>query len=278
MDITTLDLQAAVTTTETIARHAGAILLDYFQRPRQSLHKNSLIDLVTEADKASEAYIVPALHEAFPDHFIHAEEGSGFGESSDTNPFHWYVDPLDGTTNFAHRFPHFAVSLSLSDQDLHPILGVVYDPNRNECFTAIRGQGAWMNGQRLHVSEIAQLAQALPVTGFPYDSWTHPENNVARVGHFLVRTQGIRRTGSAALDLCYVAGGRFDFYWERGAKPWDVQTGILCVLEAGGQISDFQGQPSREAYAGHYILASNGLLHEQCVTVLMLGDDAPRPE
>jgi myo-inositol-1(or 4)-monophosphatase len=277
MNSSSLDLHAALDTVEAIARQAGAILREHFERPREAEHKNTRIDLVTAADRASEAYIVKALLEAFPNHHIHGEEGGGCGAAPEVTPYHWYVDPLDGTTNFAHRFPVFAVSIALSNPDLRPILGVVYDPTRDECFKGIRGQGATLSGQPLHVSSTENLGQALAATGFPYDSWTNPDNNVAEVGFFIVRTQGVRRAGSAALDLCYVAAGRFDLYWEHGAKPWDVQAGILFVEEAGGRVSDYHGQPNGDAYSGRMILATNGYLHDQAVAVLAQGDAAPRP-
>lgn len=272
-----LDYAAILDLAEGIARHAGAVLREHFERPRRFDSKSSPIDLVTDADRASEALIVEALRAAFPDHYIHGEEGGGYGPPSDQTPYHWYVDPLDGTTNFAHRFPVFSVSLALSGPDLHPILGVVYDPMSDELYKAVRGQGATLNGRRLRVSQVPDLAQALVITGFPYDAWTAEDNNAARVGHFLQRTQDVRRVGSAALDLCWVAAGRCDVYWEHGPKPWDVQAGILCVLEAGGKVTDYEGALSRTALSGQRILATNGLLHEQALAVLQLGDAAPRP-
>jgi len=277
MDTQSLDLSAVLEQAESIARQAGALLREYFERPREANHKSTNIDLVTEADSASESLIVGALRAAFPDHHLHGEEGGGYGPDPDQTPYHWWVDPLDATTNFAHRLPHFAVSLALSDPDLWPLVGVVYDPMRDEMFKGIRGQGAWLNGRRLRVSGVTDLAQALVTTGFPYDRWTAEDNNAARVGHFVVRTQGVRRIGSAALDLCYVAAGRCDLYWERGPQPWDVQAGMLLVHEAGGRVSDYHGELTLEARRGHGILASNGRIHDQGVAVLTLGDAAPLP-
>jgi myo-inositol-1(or 4)-monophosphatase len=272
-----LDCRAALQTAESIARQSGAILLQYFERPRRANHKSTSIDLVTEADTASEKFIVDALREAFPDHHIVGEEGGGYGPAPDQTPYHWYVDPLDGTTNFAHRFPVFAVTLALSDPDLRPILGVVYDPTRDESFKAIRGQGATLNGRPLHVSGVRDLSEALVVTGFPYNRWTAEDNNAERFGHFVRRTQGARRVGSAALDLCYVAAGRCDVYWEHGPNPWDVQAGILAVWEAGGKISDYEGELSLKALSGQQTVATNGYLHDQALAVIQLGDAAPRP-
>jgi myo-inositol-1(or 4)-monophosphatase len=272
-----VDYQAALQTIETIARQAGAILRQYYERPRRSNHKSTLTDLVTEADAASEKFIVAALRDAFPDHHIHGEEGGGYGPPADATPYHWYVDPLDGTTNFAHRFPVFSVVIALSNPDLNPVLGVVHDPNLNETFKGIRGQGAMVNGRLLHVSDIRDLSESLVITGFPYNSWTAEDNNAERFGHFLRRTQGARRVGSAALDLCYVAAGRCDVYWEHGPNPWDVQSGILCVEEAGGKVTDYAGARSERALRGHQIVATNGFLHEQALAVIQLGDQAPRP-
>lgn len=274
---TSLDHQAVLDTIETIARQAGAILREYFERPRAANHKSTSIDLVTEADGKSEAFIVDALRTAFPDHHIHGEEGGGYGPAPDETPYHWWVDPLDGTTNFAHRFPVFAVSIALSGPDLRPVLGVVHDPMADETYKAIRGGGATGNGRRLAVSSTRELSQALVVTGFPYDRWTAEDNNVDHFGAMVVRTQGVRRVGAAALDLCYVAAGRCDVYWEHGPNPWDVQAGLLCVEEAGGRVSDFHGRLTRDALSGNYILATNGPLHEQAMRVLLEGDHAPRP-
>lgn len=271
------DLQTTLLTAEAIAREAGAILRQYFEKPRNSDSKSSQIDLVTDADRASEAFILRALHEAFPDHHIVGEEGGGYGPPASETPYHWYVDPLDGTTNFAHRFPIFSVSIALSDANLHPILGVVHDPMHDDTYKAIRGGGAVHNGRPLRVSTTANLADALVITGFPYNRWTAEDNNGETFNHFLRRTQGVRRIGSAALDLCWVAEGRMDVYWESGPKPWDVQAGILCVWEAGGIVSDYDGQLSRDSLSGTHTLATNGRLHEQALAVFQLGDDAPRP-
>jgi myo-inositol-1(or 4)-monophosphatase len=272
-----LDLQAMLNTVEALARQAGAILLQYYEQPRQSNSKSTSIDLVTEADNASEHFIVGALRAAFPDHHVVGEEGGGYGPPADQSAYHWYVDPLDGTTNFAHRFPIFSVSIALSDPDLNPILGVVYCPTMGELFKGIRGQGATLNGRPLRVSLTARLAEALVVTGFPYNQWTAEDNNIERFGHFARRTQGARRVGSAALDLCYVAAGRCDVYWEHGPNPWDAQAGILFVEEAGGKVTDFAGERSRAALSGNRIVASNTLLHDQALAVIQLGDAAPRP-
>lgn len=277
MNHNSLDLFEALNTAETIARQAGTILRSFYERPRQSITKSTVIDLVTEADKTSEAFIVKALREAFPNHHINGEEGGGYGPSAEDAPYQWWVDPLDGTTNFAHRFPVFAVSLAMSTPDHHPLLGVVHNPMYDETYKGLRGGGAMLNGRPLHVSDVDTLAEALAVTGFPYDAWTAEDNNAERIRHFLVRTQGVRRVGSAALDICTVAAGRCDLYWERGPQPWDVQAGIVIVEEAGGKVTDYEGGWSEDAYFGHRIVVSNSLLHEQALDVIRLGDAAPRP-
>ncbi|NDJ76977.1 MAG: inositol monophosphatase [Chloroflexi bacterium] len=265
-------------TVEAIARQAGAVLRAHYERPRHADHKQgNTIDLVTAADRESEELIVPALQAAFPDHHVIGEEGGGYGPPPESTPYHWYVDPLDGTTNFAHRVPHFAVSIALSSPDLQPLLGVVYDPMRDELFKAIRGHGALLNGRQLRVSTVRDLADALVVTGFPYDRWTTTDNNIAHFGNFVLRTAGVRRTGAAALDLGYVAAGRLDVYWEHGPYAWDVQAGLLCVLEAGGQVTDYAGAITHDGLSGNHILATNGHLHAQAVSVLTQGEKAPRP-
>lgn len=272
-----LDLNAALPTVEAIAREAGAILRRYYERPRTTQRKDTRTNLVTEADTASEEFIVEALRAAFPDHHIVGEEGGGYGPDPDQTPYHWYVDPLDGTTNFAHRLPFFCVSLALSGPDLLPVLGVVHDPVMDNTYKAIRGQGAALNGRPLHVSAVDQLAEALVVTGFAYDRWTNPDNNTDNFANFVRRAQGVRRIGAAALDLCWVAAGRCDVYWEHGPKPWDVQAGILLVQEAGGKVTDYAGDLSRTALSGSRIVATNGLLHDQALDVLQRKNAAPLP-
>lgn len=272
-----LDLDAALEKAEAIAREAGAILCQHYERVPEFNHKSTSLDLVTAADKETEAFIVGALQAAFPGTHLVGEEGGGYGAPAGSTPYHWYVDPLDGTVNFAHRIPFFSVSIALSDADLNPLLGVVYDPLRDEAFKGIRERGATLNGRRLRVTKEPSLGSAMLVTGFPYDRWTNPNNNADHFAHFLRRAQAIRCVGSAALDLSYVACGRYEAYWESGPNPWDVQAGILFVEEAGGRVSDYRGARSLQARRGHQIVASNGRVHDQIVAVLTLGDDAPRP-
>lgn len=238
-----------------IAREAGGILLEELPRPTQITYKGD-VDLVTQADKRSENCIVERLTKYFPDHAIAAEEGTGHGGNSD---FEWHVDPLDGTTNFAHGYPCFCVSLALAERD-RVVAGVVFNPFYNELFAAARNQGATLNGAEIHVSENATLATSLLCTGFPvHKRLASP--NIHYYWNFTLRSHGVRRDGSAALDLASVAAGRFDGFWEFGLKPWDTAAGLLLVEEAGGQVSDFAGGSYKPG--DRVILATNGLIHEE---------------
>ena len=251
-----------------IAKGAGAILKEH-NGDRQISFKSE-IDLVTDYDKRSEAYIVNALRQAFPDHALHGEEGTRINKGAE---YEWMIDPLDGTTNFAHSLPIFSVSLGLAHHG-EPVLGVVYDPSREEIFTVVRGEGASLNGKAIHVSKTSPLNYSLLVTGFPYDARTHPDNNVKEFLQFTMRSQAVRRLGSAALDLCYVASGRFDGFWEKRINLWDVAAGTIIVREAGGVVTEADG----ESPIPHYcIVASNGLIHDEMITILREGDNAPLP-
>ena len=257
---------------EQIARQGGAILRAGFGRVRRLEFKDEAgYNLVTEFDRRSEEAIVAALQTAFPTHHICAEER---GEAGASSAYTWHVDPLYGTSNYAHNFPNFAVSLALVGPE-GPLVGVVYDPMRAECFTAARGQGARLNDAPLRVSQVASLAGALVASGFPYDRRTAWNNNALQWGWFLRRTQGVRRMGAAALDLAYVAAGRLDGYWEARVKSWDVLAGGLLVMEAGGLVSDYSGGDGWQD--GAEILASNGRIHQEMLTVLQEGEAAPRP-
>lgn len=254
-----------------IARGAGDILksADY---SRAADFKQNETDLVTEYDRRSEAFIVSKLQEAFPTHAIRGEEGTHINSGAD---YEWLIDPLDGTTNFAHSLPIYSVVLALLYQG-DPIVGVVFDPTRNETFTALRGGGAFLNGQPIHVSTRQPLARSLLVTGFPYDIRTNPDNNLERFAHFSVRSRAVRRLGSAAIDLAYVASGRLDGYWETRLNPWDVAAGCLMVREAGGRVSNYDDVPVPvPAYMG--LVASNNLIHGEMLTVIHEGDKAPKP-
>jgi myo-inositol-1(or 4)-monophosphatase len=242
-----------------IAREAGALLAELFKRPMEVSYKRPS-DLVTEADRRSEALIIERLRAHFPAHAIVAEEGGGQATGSD---YCWYVDPLDGTTNFAHGFPVFCVTLGLAYRG-EVVAGVVYDPTRDELFTVERGAGAYLNDRRLHVSSTANLSECLVATGFPPFATNH-DLNIQFYFCFTQLSHGIRRAGSAALDLCSVAAGRFDGFWELKLNPWDKAAGSLLVTEAGGRVTDIAGQPFK--LLGDDIFASNGLVHGQMLGV-----------
>lgn len=221
---------------ERLAREAGAILRAGYNTEHQVNYKG-VIDLVTEVDHQSEAFLLGEVQRIFPDHHIVTEE-SGIIQGSDQHI--WYIDPLDGTVNYAHHIPIFCVSIAYASEGMLK-LGAIFDPMRDEMFTAERGQGAYLNGKRLHVSGATELQKSLLVTGFPYDAWNTKHDNFANFVHFAKLTQGVRRLGSAALDLCYVAAGRFDGFWEMSLKPWDVAAGGLICEEAGALVTNVDG-------------------------------------
>jgi myo-inositol-1(or 4)-monophosphatase len=240
------------------AREAGSVLSRGLGRAERVTHKG-FRDLVTELDLASQQTIVSMIQEAFPEHRIIAEEDSGDYDLSGPT---WIVDPLDGTTNFVHGLPIYCVSIGLAlDGEL--LAGVIYDPERDELFSARAGQGASLNDRPLKVSGVEELSQALVVTGFAYNLEDHLADDLKRLESMLVSTQGIRRLGSAALDLAYVASGRMDSFWEVGLHPWDLAAGALLVKEAGGRVTDMGG--AEFAVLSGRILASNGLIHGQMV-------------
>lgn len=238
-----------------IARQAGSLLLPYFYG-RVAVEYKGDVDLVTEADRASEAFILQRLQELFPDHGVVAEESGGYAGASE---YRWYVDPLDGTTNFAHGFPIFAVSMAL-EQETDVILGVIYDPTREELFVAEKGGGARLNHQPIHVSPVGRLEEALVTTGFPSKK-RHKNPNIHFYHQLNMRSHGVRRPGSAALDLAYVAAGRMDGFWEFNLNPWDLAAGKLLVEEAGGRVTDITG--AAHFLNSPHIAASNALLHDQ---------------
>ena len=242
------------------ARQAGAILSDYARKGFRVEHKDTL-NLVTDADTHSEQAIVDAIGRSFPDHGILAEER---GKAGGTSAFKWVIDPLDGTTNFAHGFPAYAVSIGVEYRG-RCITGVVFDPSRQELFVAEEGGGATLNGNPIRVSRTPKLDGSLLVTGFSYDIRT-TRSNLDHFASFAVRAQGLRRMGAAAIDLCYVACGRFDGFWEMKLNPWDTAAGSLIVLEAGGRMSDFKG--GTFSIYGAELVASNGLIHGEMVEVL----------
>ena len=245
-----------LTPMQELAREAGALLLGSFGKV--AIEYKGEVDLVTQADRSSEQLIVGRIRRQWPDHDLIGEEGSRRETGSE---FRWYVDPLDGTTNFAHGFPVFCVSLALERRG-ERIAAVVYDPCRDEMFAAEKGGGARLNGRPMRVSRIAGLAESLVGTGFPSHK-RHKNPNILFYHQITLRSHGVRRAGSAALDLCSVAAGRYDAFWEFNLNSWDTAAGVLLVEEAGGRVSNFSGGPfnidSRE------VLASNSLVHEELI-------------
>src|SRR6516225_852235 len=240
---------------EPIAREAGALLMSYFDRHIKIEYKGD-VDLVTAADRASEKLIAEHLHRRWPQHGIVGEEGT---RTDTTAEYRWYVDPLDGTTNFAHGYPVFCVSIALVRKDDQLEVGVLYDPTREEMFAAERGQGTKLNGKSIHVSQTETVAESLLGTGFPSHK-RHKNPNIHFYQHLTLRSHGVRRAGSAALDLASVASGRYDGFWEFNLNPWDTAAGVLLVEEAGGKVTDFQGNPFE--IASRETLASNGIVHD----------------
>jgi len=245
------------------ALSAGKLLMDRLRTDFRISHKGAT-NLVTEVDVASERLIVSRILESFPNHVILAEENYSAAKRGE---YTWIIDPIDGTTNYAHGYPVFAVSIGLEIRgELE--WGIVYDPNLKEIFTASRGGGAFCNGTQLRVSRTDDLGLSLLATGFPYDIRT----SMANLDHFvsfMLRSQAVRRAGSAAIDLCYVAAGRFDGFWEVELHPWDCAAGFLIVREAGGRVTDFSGAPG-SIYCP-YVVASNGLIHDKILEVLREG-------
>jgi myo-inositol-1(or 4)-monophosphatase len=244
-----------------LARKSGALLRKKFTKTHK-IHYKGAINLVTEADKMSEDLIIGAIRRNFPDHGILSEESPAIAGIA---KMRWIIDPLDGTTNYAHGYPIFCVSIALEKED-NVILGVVYDPMREEMFVAERGRGAYLNGKKLAVSPLKNISRSLLATGFPYDIRESKDNNLDYFNSMAKKVQAIRRAGAAALDLAYLAAGRFDGFWELKLKPWDTAAGCLMVTEAGGAISDIKG--GKWHLYSPTLLASNGLIHKQMIKVL----------
>ncbi len=254
-----------------LADEAGEILREGFGTAMRVEHKGP-VDLVTEFDRRSESLILDAIQRAFPADAVLSEESGSNGVQAERT---WIVDPLDGTTNFAHGIPIFSVTMALRDSGgLRE--GVVYDPLRRETYWAERGTGAFLDDRRLRVSQVSELGQSLLVTGFPYDMATTRFNNLDHYGHFSVRCQGVRRLGSAALDLAYLAAGRFEGYWDLQLSPWDVAAGALLIEEAGGRVTNVHGGADylREDLT---LLATNGRVHAAMLEILALGAVPPAP-
>ncbi|MFA4875136.1 MAG: inositol monophosphatase family protein [bacterium] len=254
---------SAIDTISGIARRAGKILLDHVGRVEHVEYKGA-IDLVTEVDRMSEAFIIAELSRAFPGDDILAEESGGTKRGSARR---WIVDPLDGTVNFAHGFPFFCVSIAL-EEDGEIVAAAIFDPNRDELFTAEKGKGAELNGSEMRVSNAAALDKSLVATGFAYNVRQEERlDNLDNFGNFIKRARAVRRPGSAAIDLAWTACGRIDGFWELFLKPWDIAAGVLLIREAGGRVTSFDGGPI-DIY-GTQILASNGLIHGEMMRVLM---------
>lgn len=243
-----------LTPMQAMAREAGALLMEYFHQHVKIEYKGA-VDLVTVADRESEVLILERIRKHFPNHDVMGEEGTRIETGSD---YKWYVDPLDGTTNFAHGYPVFCVSLGVEYRKQR-IAAVVYDPTRDEMFVAEKGAGARLNDESIHVSTTAELGQCLIATGFPSQK-RHKNPNIYFYHQLTLRTHGVRRAGSAALDLCNVASGRFEGFWEFNLNPWDTAAGVLIVEEAGGKVSDFSGGEFQ--IASRETMATNGLIHD----------------
>jgi myo-inositol-1(or 4)-monophosphatase len=255
-------MQPTLTYIENMARQSGALLRAGYNQEHQVGYKG-VIDLVTEVDHQSEAYLLGEVQRDFPEHHIFSEE-SGIIQGNVENI--WYIDPLDGTVNYAHHIPIFCVSIGYAFQGALT-LGAVYDPLRDEMFTAERGKGAYLNGKRLNASVVVELQRSLLVTGFPYDTWNTKLDNFANFEKFGKLTQGVRRLGSAALDLSYVAAGRFDGFWELSLKPWDVAAGGLICLEAGAVVTNIHGEADFIS-APQSILATTPGIHARMLAEL----------
>ncbi len=245
------------------ARQAGQILLEKFGR-KIEITKKAEINLVTEADLASEKFIIEKINIHYPKHAVLAEESGASAVTDGENIWRWIIDPLDGTTNFAHGYPCFCVTIALEKAG-EIVVGATFDPTRNEMFSAEKGGGAFLNNRRIRVSETEKLSESLIVTGFPYNFKEKPDF-ARHLTEFLLKARGVRRDGAAAIDLAYVACGRFDGFWEEGLNPWDIAAGVLFIEEAGGSVTDYKNE-KLNIYAPP-ILASNGLIHSEMLEIV----------
>lgn len=245
------------------ARAAGEVLLSHFGKLKRVKHKTSFTDLVTEADLESEKRIIKEIIAKFPDHGILSEE-SGRNKSASSSC--WIIDPLDGTTNYTHQVPFFGISIAYT-YDREAILGVVFDPYNELCFNCTKGKGAFLNDTRIGVSTVSSVEEGLLATGFPNEVCQNPDHYLRSFREVLCRVQGVRRPGAAALDLAYVACGRFDAFWEEGLKPWDTAAGCLIVEEAGGRVTRYDGS-HWNPFSPH-LIASNGILHAQMLDIIV---------
>ena len=265
----TLSLARALAVARAAAREAGALQRRNVTRRKRIGTKGYATNLVTDTDRASERVIMARLRRAFPRHGILSEETAHVNPAADLQ---WYVDPLDGTTNFAHGFPMFCVSIALA-QGNRPLVGVVYQPMLDHLFCAVRGRGATLNGRRIRVSRTRALGDALVGTGFPFDARTSPENNLNYFAQFIGSARAVRRAGSAAFDLCAVAAGWYDGFWEMKLNAWDVTAGLLLIEEAGGRVSDFSGGPA--SLHGRAFVVSNGHIHDAMLQVMRRAQRLP---
>lgn len=271
MPLSSNEIEDLTQTAIQAVRQGGAILQDYAKKDFSIHSKGQAINLVTEADLQSEKAIIQSIQNTFPDHQILSEE-QGL-QDIPQHPIKWIIDPLDGTINFAHGFPMYNVSIGVEYQGTC-VIGVIHDPTRDELFVGQQGRGATLNGAPIQVSATPKLAEALLVTGFAYDIHTAADNNLKEFCAFAVRARGMRRTGTAAIDLCYIACGRFDGFWELQLNPWDTAAGKVIVEEAGGKITNYAGEPY--SIYGKTILATNGHIHQEMVEVLQLRESNTR--
>jgi myo-inositol-1(or 4)-monophosphatase len=264
-----MDLNDVAVFAQMVIYEAGMILMDGFYKHKVVEQKSSPTDSVTQYDRLAESLIVKRILSRFPDHAIVGEEGS---RNAGEGVYQWIIDPLDGTTNFMHGIPIFSISIALYERE-KPLVGVVYDPTRDECFTAVTNQGAFLkdksgNVRKLSVSHAQKLIHSLLATGFPYDCHTNPQNNIAEIETFVKKAQGVLRLGSAALAVCYVASGRLEGYWEHKLSSWDVAASRLIVEEAGGRTSHFNNSKVKLSEKIN-IVASNGFIHQQMLNAIL---------
>ena len=251
-----------------IALDAGKILKQQYDTPVEQVTKSTDADIVTATDKQVEKLISEAILSLYPDTHLVGEEGGGQGTPIEEADYLWFVDPLDGTSNFANKIPQFCTSIALTDKNRVPLVGVIYDPMRDELYTARQGAGATLNSKPIKVTDKTELAQSILASGFAYDRRTNPNNNTAQWAAFIPKVRGLRRMGAAALDLAYVAAGRYDGYWERSLNAWDVMAGVLLITEAGGRVTDYQGGDTPQFDEDGRYVASNGHIHQQMLDVL----------
>lgn len=262
-----IDVQAVRADAEIAARAAGAALMRYFNQPHTFQYKTSDRDFATEGDHAAEAVILKLVRALYPQFGVVSEE-SGADDASATAEYAWYIDPLDGTMNYAAGLPLFCTSIGLADRQMQPVVGVVYAPALGLLFSGAQGQGVTLNGEPIRVSATDTLSRALLATGFAYDRHTLADNNLRHWETLLMRSRDLRRLGTIALELGFVAAGRFDGLWESHIHSWDVIAGLLLVSEAGGRISDYDGGLSPSLYSGEKVVATNGALHEAVLAAL----------